>query len=91
MCESCVRSNNDTRGAQRVMSIANFSSELIDALMESDGEHKAVVFVDYDNDAFRVKDISYDAENKCIKIMLVEPYENLRTPTITAQIAEMNE
>lgn len=91
MCEECVRVNEGGRAAEtRVTSLANFSSQLIDALMESDGAHKALVFVDGDNDVFRVGEVSYDAVNKCIKVRLTDPYVGLRTDEIRDEIAETN-
>ena len=74
----------------RVISIQDFSTKLVDAFMEGEGEVKAVVFVDRSNDTAPFFGVEYDNARKCIIVRMGYPDYDVDNSAIKKQIAEVN-
>ena len=90
MCEQCTQKREEAEAEERVTSLADFSTALLDAFTASNGAHQALLFVDKDDDVFEVDEIKYDAATKCIKVTLSGAYIDINAPSLRRKIAKVN-
>lgn len=74
----------------RAISIQELSTQLVDAYMESDGEIKAVVFVDRSNDTAPFYGVEYDKDRKCLVVRLGYFDYDVDNSAIKKEITEVN-